>query len=362
MRSIWNLLRYPVYILLAYLAGVLLYATLSDWRAPEADLLADDSPGGHGVIDTTVVSFVTWNVGGGALGAGDAGYLDHGNIFWAGTDGVRPSSERVTDYVAGLRLTVGTTASDFFLLQEVDRGSRRSYFTDQVDTLRGARPDYAARYATDHRSPRIPLPLLQPWNAYGAVESGLLSLSRFTPSMTISLALPGAERWPARLYGPDYSLLRQNFPTRWGKDLVLFTIRLAPGGPTGGLSREQMVFVHHQMMDAEREGHYVVVAGDWAQLPPGFSWFILNPTVEETQLPPTMPFDFVPEDWTVAYDPQTATVRATDAPYSDHTSIRSLTDYFICSPDVRLREIKTLNQDFRFSDHQPVYLEAELLR
>ena len=364
MRKIWRVLRYPFYLLLLYVVVILLYGTLTDWKpeAEEALTPVASAALAPSVIRDSVLSFITWNVGYGGLGAEDDFFYNRGDFFWTELGRARSPRERVDRYVGGQRLTLSNTRSDFFLLQEIDVASRRSYYTNQVDTALAARPGYTAYYAPNYRNDHVPIPLLQPWDHYGAVESGLLSLSRYVPDSASRISLPGEFPWPKRVFQLDRCVLRQVFPTGRAGDVVVYNVHLSAYDSDGSLRRQQMAYLRERVLADEKAGHYVVVGGDWNQIPPGFNWFTVNPGVEETQLPPAISFEYLPPGWVWAYDPAVPTVRTSDVPYDMHASRRSVIDFYLCSPNIRLRQIKTINQDFRFSDHQPVYLEVELLR
>ncbi|THH41481.1 endonuclease/exonuclease/phosphatase family protein [Neolewinella litorea] len=364
MHTIWRVLRYPVFLVLIYLGGVLIYGTLTDWRPEGTVTLSPIEPSGAtpAVIEDSLLTFVTWNVGYGGLGSEDYFFYNRGDFFWTDLGRARSPQENVDRYVAGQRLTLANTLSDFFLLQEIDTASRRSYFTNQLDTARLARPDYAATYAPNFQSERVPIPLFQPWDHYGRVRSGLVTMSRYLPSISERIQLPGEFGWPTRLFQLDRCALRQVFQTSWDVPLVIYNVHLSAYDSDGSLRRQQMNFLRERVLEDYAAGSYVIVGGDWNQVPPGFNWFSLNPTVEETILPAAVAFDFMPEGWAWAYDPAVATVRKSDEAYNAHRSERSVIDYYLTSPNVRLRQIKAINQDFRFSDHQPVYLSAELLR
>ncbi len=364
MHSIWRVIRYPVFFFLVYLGAILLFDTLTDWQPRGVERLApvQQPATAPAQITDSVISVVTWNVGYGGLGAEDYSFYHRGDFFWTDLGRARTPRDRLERYVAGQRLTLENVQSDIFLLQEVDSSSRRSYYTNQLDTARSSRPDYAAYYAPNFRSKLVPIPLFQPWDFYGPVESGLVSLSRFRPDSVQRIQLPGQFPWPQRLFHLDRCAMRQLFQTSWGKELAVYNVHLSAFDEDGSLRRAQLDRLRERVLADYAAGRYVIVGGDWNQVPPGFSWFSLNPTVEETQLPRSLAFDFFPEGWLWAYDPSLATVRKSDAPYDAHRSERSIIDLFLCSPGMRLRRIKTINQEFQFSDHQPVYLEVELLR
>lgn len=363
-RRTWRVIRWPMLLLALYLGGILLYGTLTDWQPRGTEPL--EASGGQSArveyLPDSIITLTTWNVGFGGMGAEDYFFYNRGDFFWTDIGKARATRLNVDRYVKGQHLTLSSTQSDFFLLQEVDTASRRSYYTNQLATARAALPDYAAYYAPDFQSSNVPIPIFQPWDHYGAVRSGLVTLSKFSPRGSQRIQLPGEFPWPTRLFQLDRCVLRQVFTTQVGRELVLYNVHFSAYDKDGDLRRQQMNFLRELVLEDYRGGRYVIVGGDWNQLPPGFNWFSLNPTVEETRLSPTIPFDFLPPGWNWAYDPAVASVRKSDKAYDAHRSERSVIDFFLTSPNVRVRLLKTVDQGFRYSDHQPVYLRAELIR
>ena len=364
MRRTWKFLRWPLLVLLLYVGGLLAYGTVTDWQPRGVTpLTASRTPAKiPKEIKDSVLTLTTWNVGYGGLGAEEYWYYNRGDFFWTELGKARASREHVDSYVAGQQLTLQNTQTDFWLLQEIDTASRRSYYVNELAQAREALPDYATYYAPNFQVRRVPLPIFQPWDHYGTVQSGLVTLSRYQPTTAERLQLPGEFPWPTRLFQLDRCALRQVYQTAWGKELAVYNVHLSAYDEDGSVRRQQMAYLRQQVLADYAAGRYVIVGGDWNQIPPGFNWFSLNPTVEQTQLPPGIPFDFLPPGWNWAYDPGVATVRKSDEAFDRHRSELSLIDFYLTSPGIRLRQLKTIDQGFRFSDHQPVYLEAELLR
>jgi endonuclease/exonuclease/phosphatase family metal-dependent hydrolase len=99
------------------------------------------------------------------------------------------------------------------------------------------------------------------------------------------------------------------------------------------------------------------VGGDWNQFPPGIEQQNnLDPTInlEKTS---HISHDFLPEDWTWAYDPHVPTNRSLDKPLNNNTE-KAIIDYYLLSPNVELLEVKAQDLKFQHSDHQPVFLKA----
>ncbi|HNF68339.1 MAG TPA: hypothetical protein PLL28_03135, partial [Chitinophagales bacterium] len=70
-------------------------------------------------------------------------------------------------------------------------------------------------------------------------------------------------------------------------------------------------------------------------------------------------FDYASEGWIWPYDPDAPTNRHLETPLDDKT-FRTLIDFFLISPNVELLKIKTINNGFDFSDHQPVVMQVRL--
>ncbi|HNM26060.1 MAG TPA: hypothetical protein PKL15_11550, partial [Saprospiraceae bacterium] len=108
------------------------------------------------------------------------------------------------------------------------------------------------------------------------------------------------------------------------------------------------------------KGNYVVLGGDWNQCPPYFRFDTFMPGNTQGYEQGNIPDDFFPEDWHFAYDATQPTNRKARDPYIKGETFVTLIDFFLVSPNVRIKKVQTVGQDFQFSDHQPVWLEAEL--
>ncbi|MEO0732071.1 MAG: endonuclease/exonuclease/phosphatase family protein, partial [Bacteroidota bacterium] len=313
------------------------------------------------VVQDSVISLLTWNVGYGGIGDEDFFFYNKGDFFWTQPGTVRMSKERVEGNVFGQEATLKARPADIYLLQEIDTAARRSHYVNQLATARAARPDYAAYFAPNFKSKRVPLPLLQPWDHYGYVVGGLVNLTRFQPEAAERIQLPGEFPWPTKLFQLDRCALRQVFPVANGKKLVVYNVHLSAYDKAGDIRRQQMNALREAVLADYAGGNYAIVGGDWNQLPPGFNWFTFNPTVERIEAPKVVGFDFMPPGWGYAYDPGTPSVRESHAPYDAHRTRRSLIDFYLLSPNLRIKMVEGVDQEFMFSDHQPVYLEVELL-
>jgi endonuclease/exonuclease/phosphatase family metal-dependent hydrolase len=364
MEQFWKFLKWTLISLVGYVALILLFGTLTDWQPEGAETLtpAHQSALAPASIQDSLVTLLSWNVGYGGIGAEDFFFYNKGDFFWTDLGTVRMSQDRVEANVSGQTGVLTAIPSDFYLYQEVDTAARRSHYTNQLAEAIAAKPSYQVHYAPNFQSQRVPLPIFQPWDHYGYVHGGLISLAKYREKLAERIQLPGEFPWPTRLFQLDRCALRQVFPTSWGGDFVVYNVHLSAYDEGGNIRRQQMNKVREMVIRDFEAGAYVVVGGDWNQLPPGFNWFSLNPTVETVELPKMIPHDFMPAGWKWAYDPGTATVRESDRPFDGHTNRLSLIDFFLVSPNLRILGAKGIDNGFTYSDHHPVTVKLKFLR
>jgi endonuclease/exonuclease/phosphatase family metal-dependent hydrolase len=173
--------------------------------------------------------------------------------------------------------------------------------------------------------------------------------------------LPGEFSWPTRIFQLDRCLLVQRFNHANGKELVVMNLHNSAYDSDGSLKKLQMDFLREKVMLEYEQGNYVIVGGDWNQCPPYFAFdtFKVGDTYGYTQI--NISPEFLPEDWRWVYDPTTATNRKINMPFDKEKSFTTLIDFFLISPNIQVKNVRCIKQDFQFSDHQPVWMEIELL-
>jgi hypothetical protein len=70
--------------------------------------------------------------------------------------------------------------------------------------------------------------------------------------------------------------------------------------------------------------------------------------------------DFMPADWTYAFDPTTPSNRNVIHAFDPNKTFTTLIDFYLLSPNVQLVEVKGMDVGFAYSDHQPVLMKAKL--
>lgn len=348
-------------LLTAYFLVLFLHGWATDWSpGPEPVPLALTQTSSATTVSDSILRFVTWNVGYGGLGAESDFSYDDAGMWVSGSSMVRSPRPLVEKNLRGATDFLQQAQADFFLLQEVDVASDRSYRIDQYAEYQRVLPGWAASFAINYQCQRVPIPLLEPWNALGKALSGLGTLSRCQPSEAVRHQLPGHYPMPDRMFQLDRCAALHRYPTRWGKDLVVINIHNSAYDPGDKIKAVQLPYLRDLALAEFGKGNFVVIGGDWNQCPPYFRFDALAPQGAQGYGQGNIPDDFFPENWRYGYDPTMPTNRKARDPYVKGQTFETLIDFFVVSPNVRIRAVKGVGQGFQFSDHQPVWMEVEV--
>ncbi len=361
LRQFIKFFLYIFALIALYIAVVLTHGTMTDFQPEdkiELEILGDN----QNTIEDSTLSFLNWNVGFCGLGEESNFFYDNGGFLFSNGKMVRSPKEAVLKNFQGLKAIFDAIQADFFLLQELDTDSKRSYHINQFDSLRASNPDLNATIAYNYVADRVPLPILEPWNVMGEVNSGVSTFSRFESEGATRYQFPGNYDWPTRIFQLDRCFILQRFQHANGKDVIVINTHNSAYDKGGKLKKQQMAYLKEFLIQEYEKGNYVIVGGDWNQCPPNFRYDSF-PSEEGgegyTQI--NIPMDYLPEDWIWVYDPTTATNRKLTNTFEVGETFTTLIDFYLISPNVRLKKVKTINQEFQFSDHQPIYMEVELL-
>lgn len=350
-----------VLIFLVYMVVVIAQGTINDYQPEEEIVLEADQSSSTTAIADSVLSFFIWNIGYGGLGEESDFFYEDAGMLFSGSSMVHAPKEAVDKNVKGVYEVVKQTKSDFFLLQEVDRNSKRSYYTNEYEGIQGILPDYSAYFGLNYKVDRVPLPVMEPWYVYGRVNSGIASLSRFQPQSSKRIQLPGEYDWITRIFQLDRCLLVQRYPHQNGKELVVINLHNSAYDKGGVLKKQQMEALQKLLLAEYEKGNYVIAGGDWNQCPPFFKFDSFIKKTGDFEPPINIDPDFLPEGWLWVYDASVPTNRNIKDPFVYGKTFVTLIDFFLISPNIRVLKAKGLRQNFKFSDHQPVWMEVELL-
>lgn len=346
------LLLSPMIIYGLYVIGVLAYGSFTDFKPEEKIELQVENNKSNIIKDSTSISFLSWNIGYSGLGYKADFFLDGGKM-------VRSNKNDVQRYFTGIGDFVEKgNKIDFVLLQEVDRDSKRSYFSDEYEQLKKVLPEHSAVFAPNFKVNYIPVPLTST-NPLGKVLSGLATYSKYETKENTRLQFPGEYEWPKRIFHLDRCMLVSRIPTESGKELVV--VNSHNSAYDGGLLKPlEMGYLKKFLLAEYEKGNYVVVGADWNQCPPNFDYDTFAKDKADDYFQTNIAEDFLPAGWQWAFDSETPTNRKLSKPYNKDSTFTTLIDFYLVSPNVEIKKIITADLDFEFSDHQPVYLEIGL--
>lgn len=336
-----------------YVIGMIIYGTITEYK-PEPEMSEQVPIKGkatESVKMDSVITLMTWNVGYGGLGK-------EMDFFYDGGKTVRAPKEKWDAYFQGIcKLISDNDSVDFFLIQEIDRESRRSYETDMYREVNHILKGYSASFGLNYDVNFVPVPYTNPM---GKVYGGVATYSRYAPTVAERWQYPGKFPWPTRIFFLDRCFLLQRYPLAGGKELVLINTHNSAYDETGKIKDGEMQNLK-SVLDAEyAKGNYVIAGGDWNQCPPNFQNDKFKPkNGYDGFMPPSMSFDYASEGWLWPYDPDVPTNRHLETPLDENT-FRTVIDFFLISPNIELQRIKTIDTGFSFSDHQPVLMQVKL--
>lgn len=334
---------------LLYVVGAIVYAQITDYKpaAEEAaEVLAPSSA--LPAIDKDTLVFYNWNIGYCGLGK-------ESDFFYDGGKMVRPTKEWSLKNLAGVKQTIGAwkADADFIHIQEIDKKSKRSYSENQLQQVFDLLGNYKAVFGKNYDVNFVPIPFTEPM---GKVLGGIATFYKYQDAETpVKYAFPSNFSWPKSLFFLDRCFVKHRFNLKNGRQLVVInTHNSAYDG--GTLKKQEMAYFKQYIVSEYEKGNYVVVGGDWNQIPPGYAPLDKNSDYEEMPVPA----DFIEPGWQFAYDPKVPTNRKVDTPYEKGKTYTTIIDFFLLSPNIELLQVEGQDMDFEFSDHQPVRMVCRL--
>jgi endonuclease/exonuclease/phosphatase family metal-dependent hydrolase len=343
-------------LFLVYFVGVLSYATFTKYK-PEAIEKALQEINSENIIETDTLSLLIWNTGYAGLGDNMDFFYDHGKK-------VRDTEERTIENLDNISNFLKEKAFelDFLMLQEVDFNSKRSYNINQYEKLKSSLSELLPNSfkVINYLVNFVPVPISEPM---GKTNGGLVSFSKYLPHSAERISLPNiGTTWPDYLFQLDRCLLVKRFKVnhKEGKDLVVINVHNS--AYEGAEKKDaEMDFIKKLVEFEYEKGNYIVLGGDWNQLPPNVDVLkFANNYEKEDIYANNLAFDLFDERFNYVYEPLKSTNRSLRKPYLAKDTYQCLIDFYLISDNILALEIETFDLGFKNSDHQPVYLKLKL--
>lgn len=347
-------------ICLLVLIIYVVYVMTSYYRLDDSLELTIETPEGGttpAALDwetTPEVTIVAANLGFGAYGPDFDFFMD------GGSGSVAKDADYVRHNIEGSADAIKELDPSIILFQEVDVHGTRSHDVDEYALLRNDFPTFTSTFAQNYDSPFLAWP---PYAPHGANRAGLATFAACRMDTTLRRSLPISESFSKFLdLDRCYSISR--IPTTAGPDLVVFNVHLSAYGADAQIMQGQRETLFQDMARERDAGNLVIAGGDFNHDMIGTSNEVFG-NQTNTEASWAKPFDFasVPDGFIVAAKAEAdagtfdsaATCRDAGRPY-DGTNDRWVMDAFIYSDNITCLEQRTLDLDFAYSDHNPVYL------
>lgn len=327
----------------------IIYSTITYYDPPQELRIAQNTNPETIPCDSTL-RILSWNIGYAGLG-------NDMDFFYDGGKKVRDSYERTAINLDSICSFLKQNSSKaFILIQEVDLHSKRSYYINEMDSIIKQVP-YHAAIAPNYVVKFVPIP---PASPMGQVNSGVLSLSKYTPTSSTRYGYPGKFGWPNRLFNLRRCMLVNRYPTSNGKEFILINTHMS-AFDDGSLKKQEMQFLKDYILAEYSKGNYVLVGGDWNQSPPNFTLTTFGDNYKSESFKLTnINSDFMPAEWKWAFDPKSPTNRYLNESYKTGKTFRLIIDIFLVSPNIEVLQNQTCDLNFQNSDHNPISMSFKL--
>ncbi len=357
MKKILKILLIIILVVILAAGAYVAYVFASFHRIGDMELKVENP-----VADKAQVGqeydITTWNIGFGAYTADFDFFMDGGTHSWA------VSEEALDENMKNIASTVNGFKSDFYLFEEVDFDSTRTYHMDERTYLTDVLKRYNYTWAQNYDSPFLFYPFTEP---HGASKSCIMTFSKYNISAANRVGLPIDEGMTKFLdLDRCYSVSRVPLKDKKGNEenapeLVIYTLHLSAYSADGSIATEQLNLLIADMQKEYEKGNYCIAGGDFNKdlLGDSSKYFgIPNDGYTWAQPIPDGTFDDVNLKL-MAPEPDNPSCRNCDAPYNPEQFVITV-DGFIVSDNITVDSCKVLFNDFIYSDHCPVKMHFKL--
>ena len=307
-------------------------------------------------------TIATYNIGFGAYGHDFSFFMDEGvmndGTRVVGKYGKSISKEHTKQNTEGAISELGKLNPDFILLQEVDEKSSRTRGIIQTDMIKDSFKDYSYTYCSDFHTAYLLYPFNDP---HGKTEAGLVTLSRYRIDSSIRRSYPVPDGF-SKFFDLDRCFSIHRIPVNNGKELVLINSHMSAYDKGGVTRAKQLEMLMKTMMEEYDKGNYVIVGGDFNHIL-GEDFEDAFPSWQQTPgWIAVLDEDLIPKHFEIATAEnamEVPTCRSADIPWEKGVNFTTIVDGFIVSDNISY-ETMNIDNDFIYSDHQPVLMTFKL--
>ena len=356
MKKGWKIVLCILLALVLVVGGYVAYVLIDYHRIGDQELAVQNGAAETSIAVGETYKIVSYNIGFGAYES------DYGFFMDGGTESRAWSEERLTANLDRIARTLTDQNADFYLVQEVDIDSTRSYHVDEREPIYAALSWENSVFCQNYDSPYLMYPVTKP---HGASQSGLLTFSTAQISDARRMELP-VEPGFRKLLDLDRCYSVSHIPVDGGKALALYNFHLSAYTSDGTIATEQLTLLLADMQAEYDAGNWCVAAGDFNKdlLGDSSAYFGASDTDYAWAQP-------IPEGTFDGYDVSLAppldesdpvpSCRNADGPYHEGQYVLTV-DGFMVTPNVAVSAAEVIDTGFAYSDHNPVKMTFTLTK
>lgn len=352
LKRILKILAILILAMILAFAGLIGFLTVTEYKPASVENLNVYGKATKEVKQGDTLKVMTWNIGFGALG-------DNADFFMDGGDSVITSSEkRVKTNLKTISEEINKESPDITMLQEIDKGSRRSYYINEVTQIGNSTEGNEYSYARNFKTAFVPYPM----PPLGKMDSGLVTMSTVKTSAAKRVSLPLSFKWPERTANLKRCLLVTRTKVK-GTDKELVYINLHLEAYDSGAGKIAQTKALNKLLKKEiNKGNYVIAAGDFNQT---FNNVNTDAYPVHKNLWKAGLIDISDYDSSLNFvmDSTNPTCRSLDKPLKGANKSKFqyyVIDGMIYSSNIEMSYCKTVELGFKNSDHNPIVAEIKL--
>ena len=346
-----------ILLLVLVLCGYMAYALIDYHRLPD-NLDLDIRGSGAGelkISDGKTYELTDWNIGFGAYTYDFSFFMD------GGTESRAVSKEANIENMTKIIDYLNSCESDFYLIQEVDFGSTRTYQVDQTEMFYEVFDhSYVSTFGVNYDSPYLFYPVKEP---IGASKSGILTFSKAKITDSTRRSLP-IQTGVAKLMDLDRAFTVNRIPCSNGKELILINFHLSAYTTDDTIVSQQLDMLTGVISEEYAKGNYVIAGGDFNMDLLKDSGSIFGVSGADFSWAQPFPEEMIPQGISLIapYDPENPvpSCRNADSPWDPETNFQITIDGFLVTDNVKVKNCEVKDLQFAYSDHNPVELLFEL--
>lgn len=299
-------------------------------------------------------AIITYNIGFGAYTPDFSFFMD------GGTESVAKSEESVLATVSGAADLVEKEKAQFYLFQEVDMDSTRSYHVNQYELLDTFFPGYYSDIAVNYDSSFLFYPVFKP---HGKSYAGVALYSEFPITQALRRSFPISEGFSKYLdLDRCYSVNR--IPVENGKELCIYQLHMSAYGNDDKIREGQVSMICADMKAEYEAGNYIICGGDFNHDLKRLE----DDGGEYASWAYPFPRDSVPDGLFFVLDSLSEkereamhnSARNADMAYEEGVTYTVTLDGFIISDNIICVSYENMDTGYAYSDHDPVKMIFKL--